>query len=146
MSVDEPGLFFLDTSVFVYSFDSSSPLKQRIASELIERALSTRRGVTSSQVVQEFLNVALRKFVRPMTVSDAREYLQTILMPLCQNYPSIAMFDQALLTKETSGFSLYDALIVTVAAMIGCQTLYSEDLQAGRTINDVRIINPFASP
>ena len=145
MSVADPGLFFLDTNILVYSFDSSSPQKQRIALDLIEQALSSRRGVISSQIVQEFLNVALGKFARPMTVSEAREYLHTILMPLCQHYPSLADYDQALLVKETSGYSFYDALVVSAAAVMGCQTLYSEDLQTGRSINGVRILNPFAS-
>jgi predicted nucleic acid-binding protein len=37
----------------------------------VERALATGDGVVSSQIVQEFLNVALRKFERPL--SDGQE-------------------------------------------------------------------------
>ena len=39
--------------------------------------------------------------------------------------------------------SFYDALIVQAASVAGCDTLYSEDLSTGETINGVRIVNPF---
>jgi predicted nucleic acid-binding protein len=39
---------------------------------------------------------------------------------------------------------VYDALIVAAAIEAGCDTIYSEDLQAGPGFGGVRIINPFA--
>ncbi len=60
------GRFFLDTNIFVYTFDGRSPSKRAPANDLVARALDTRRGVISYQAVQEFLNVATRKFARPM--------------------------------------------------------------------------------
>ncbi len=142
---EEPGLFFLDTNIFVHSFDSTSPGKQQIAQEWIRHALETRRGVISTQVIHEFLSVALRKFTRPMSFSEGRQYLQTVLMPLCQHYPSIDFYDRALLLKENTGYSFYDALIATSAVEVGCRTLLSEDMQSGRKIGDLVIINPFAT-
>ena len=94
-ATEPPGLFFLDTNVFVYSFDSSAPAKQQTARQLVQTALRGQRGVISTQVVQEFLNLALRKFRQPMTVSDARDYLRSVLIPLCQHYPSTAFYDRA---------------------------------------------------
>ncbi len=144
MSVAEPpGLFFLDTNVFVYSFDTSAPAKQQTARQLIQAALRTQRGVISTQVVQEFLNLALRKFRKPMTVSDARDYLRSVLIPLCQHFPSTAFYDRALLLKEETGYSWYDTLIVTAAVETGCTTLFSEDVQSGRVVKSVTIRNPF---
>ncbi len=140
---DPPGLFFLDTNVFVYSFDTTSPDKQQVAQNLIQQSVATRRGIISSQVAQEFLNVALRKFARPMSVSEARQFLQLVLMPLCQHYPSTDFYDRALLLKDNTGYSFYDALIVTAAVEVGCRALFSEDLQDGHKIGDLTIINPF---
>lgn len=146
MSVaDMPGMHFLDTNIFVYSFDGSAPAKQEIARGLIQNALKTQRGVISSQIVQEFLNVALWKFARPMNVSDARQYMNAVLLPLCQHYPSLAFYDLALLIKEETGYSWYDSLVVTAANELGCHTLVTEDMQSGRTIRGVTILNPFAS-
>ena len=38
---------------------------------------------------------------------------------------------------------LYDALIVTAAIEAGCDRLYSEDLQHGRSFGDCVVVNPF---
>lgn len=141
---DRPGMYFLDTNILVYSFDSTAPTKQEIAKGLIQDALKSQRGMISSQVAQEFLNVALWKFARPMNVSDARQYLTAVLVPLCRHYPSMAYYDLALLVKEETGFSFYDSLIITAAIESGCHTLVTEDLQDGRTVRGVRIFNPYS--
>ncbi|WP_420641016.1 PIN domain-containing protein [Candidatus Leptofilum sp.] len=138
------GKFFLDTNILVYSFDPHAPEKQLIAQQLIETALSSQMGVISSQVVQEFLNVAQRKFAKPMGVAEARSYLNGVLLPLCQHFPSINWYDKALLLREEAGYSFYDALIVAAGVEMGCKTLLSEDLQNGRTIKNMTILNPFA--
>lgn len=140
---DLPGLFFLDTNLFVYSFDASAPAKQQIARQWIEDALRTQRGVISTQIVQEFLNVSLRKFARPMNISESREYIRIVLSPLCQHYPSIVFYDHALLVQQQTGFSFYDSLVVTAAVETGCRTLLSEDLQNGRVVEGITIRNPF---
>jgi predicted nucleic acid-binding protein len=140
---DYPGLIFLDTNIFVYSFDQTAPEKRQLAQRLIEDALQSQRAIISSQVVQEFLNVALRKFVRPMTVAEAQEYLDKVLMPLCQHYPTIDFYRQALRVKQETGYSLYDALILTAAIENQCKTLFSEDMQHGRQIQGLEIVNPF---
>jgi predicted nucleic acid-binding protein len=77
-------------------------------------------------------------------VSESREYLQTVLRPLCQHVPSIAFYDRALVLREETGYSLFDALIVTAAIETDCRTLLSEDLQHDRLVRGVRIANPFA--
>jgi predicted nucleic acid-binding protein len=63
--------FFLDTNIFVYSFDRDSASKAKRATQLIHQAVATRKGLVSYQVVQEFFNVALRRFAQPMTVAEA---------------------------------------------------------------------------
>ena len=141
---DLSGMFFLDTNIFVYTFDETAAEKRQIAQQLIRTALSTRRGVVSTQIVQEFLNVALHKFSRPMTVSDAQEYLKSVLLPLCQQYPTGTFYDRALLIKAETGYSFYHSLVVTAAIEAGCSTLLSEDLQDGRVIQGLTIVNPFA--
>ena len=51
--------FFLDTNIFVYSFDHLAPRKQERAQSLIVEAIESERSAISTQVIQEFLNVAL---------------------------------------------------------------------------------------
>ena len=54
--------YFLDTSIFVYSFDKNFKEKQKIAQKLISNAVKSGKGVISYQIIQEFLNVATGKF------------------------------------------------------------------------------------
>lgn len=137
--------YFLDTNIFVYCFDREDRRKQSRAEELVEAALVDHLGIISSQVIQEFLNVATRKFARKMTPDDCRAYLDTVLAPLCEVFPSFALYQQALSVQSETGFSFYDSLIVAGALEGQCRWLYSEDLQAGRNIRGLTIQNPFAT-
>src|ERR1039457_492296 len=110
-----PERFFLDTNILVYTFDSRSPLKRARANGLVARALDTRLGIISYQVVQEFLNVATRKFPKPMHAAEAQLYLARILMPLCEVFPDSSLYSQALSICGETQFSFYDALIVASA-------------------------------
>jgi predicted nucleic acid-binding protein len=140
---DVKGSFFLDTNVLVYTFDGTDLAKQSTARAWVRNALTTQRGIISSQVVQEFLNVALTKFARRMGVTEAREYLRGVLQPLCQHAPGTSSFDHALLLKEQTGYTWYDALIIAAAIETGCAWLITEDLDHGRKIGCVTIHNPF---
>ena len=135
--------FFLDTNIFVYTFDSRSPSKRARANSLVAQALDTRLGIISYQVVQEFLNVATRKFAKPMLASEAQLYLARILMPLCEVFPNSALYSEALSICSETQLSFYDALIVSSAIAGDCRILWTEDLQHKRRIRSVEIRNPF---
>ena len=135
--------FFLDTNILVYSFDDGEPAKRDKARELIEQALESRCGAMSWQVAQEFMNVALHKWQKPMTPADSREYLQTVIHPLCAVYPSSKIWSAALQISEESRYRFYDSLIVAAAIQSGSTILYSEDLQHGRQFGTLEIRNPF---
>lgn len=134
--------FFLDTNTLVYTFDRTAPEKQARAVQLLELALSGK-GCISFQVIQEFLNLALRKFAPPMTEAQARRYLQTTLEPLCRVFADVALYERALAVRERWRFSFYDSLIVAAALEAGCSILYSEDLQHNQQIEKLTVINPF---
>jgi predicted nucleic acid-binding protein len=135
--------FFLDTNVIVYSFDSSAPRKQTTAQELIRTALSRQEGCISYQVVQEFLNVATRKFATPLSHQDCNQYLYDVLAPLCEIFPSVELYAQALGNADRWKYSFSDSLIITAALHADCKILYSEDLQHGQAIHGLTITNPF---
>ncbi len=135
--------FFLDTNIFVYCFDRTAPAKARRALQLIRTAVETRKGIISYQVVQEFFNVALRRFVQPMTIADAEQYLSTVFRPLLAIHSSPALYGDALRLSAQLRSSWYDSLIVAAAIQGQCTILYSEDLQSGQRIGDLEIKNPF---
>lgn len=136
--------FFLDTNIFVYSFDVSSPKKSAQARKLIRSAIDTRGGIVSYQVVQEFFNVALRRFANPMSTVDAEQYLSTTFRPLLSIHSSQALYAEALRIAARFRLSWYDSLIVASAIEGQCDVLYSEDFQDGQQFGGVTIANPFA--
>ena len=135
--------FFLDTNIFVYSFDRNSAAKAQRATELIREALTTQKGVVSYQVVQEFFNVALRRFSQPMQAADAEQYLGTVFRPLLSVHSSQALYAEALRLHALSGLSWYDSLIVSAAVEAQCSLLFTEDLQHGQRFGTLQVRNPF---
>jgi predicted nucleic acid-binding protein len=136
--------FFLDTNVFVYSFDDEALKKATRSTELIRQAIETGRGIVSYQVVQEFFNIALRRFVKPMSSADAEQYLSTTFRPLLAVHSSHVLYGQALRLAERYKLPWYDSLIVASAIEGECRTLYTEDFQHGQRFDELRIVNPFA--
>jgi len=137
------GRFFLDTNVFVYSLDKSSPAKQKRATELVREAVATGKGIVSYQVIQEFFNVALKGFADVMSVAEGEYYLASIFRPMLAVQSSQGLFAEALRLYERYRLSWYDSLIVAAALEAECHVLYSEDMRHGQTFGRLRIENPF---
>jgi predicted nucleic acid-binding protein len=137
------GRFFLDTNIFAYAFDVEAPAKAKRASQLIRRAADTGKGIVSYQVVQEFFNVAFRRFAQPMSTAEAEQYLITVFRPLLAIQSSSVLYVEGLRIAREYRLAWYDGLIVAAALQGECTLLYSEDLQHGQQIEDLRIENPF---
>ncbi|HUI43527.1 MAG TPA: PIN domain-containing protein [Terriglobia bacterium] len=135
--------FFLDTNIFVYSLDRAAPAKAARATALIRNAVGTRKGIISFQVVQEFINLALRRFAEPMSPVEAEQYLLAVLRPLVAIHSSQSLYAEALRLFGRHSLSWHDALIIAAALQGECAVLYSEDLQHGRRFEGLCIENPF---
>ncbi|MEJ2544107.1 MAG: PIN domain-containing protein [Calditrichaceae bacterium] len=135
--------YFIDTNIFIYSFDKNEPAKCDIAKKIIAEALEHSIGMISFQVIQEFLNVALRKFQIPLSIPDSNKYLNLVLEPLCDIFPDIELYHHALDLMERWQYSFYDSLIISAAMRGNCKILYSEDLQHKQKIENLTINNPF---
>ncbi len=134
---------FLDTNVFVYALSKSVPSKQVIASRLVKEAIESGKGIISFQVVQEFFNVAFRRFAPPMTPAEAEQYLSVTFRPLLAVHSSPSLYGEALQFFGKHSVSWYDALIVAAAIEGQCGILYSEDFRHGQRFNSLRVQNPF---
>jgi predicted nucleic acid-binding protein len=137
------GRFFLDTNIFVNSFDAGSPSKAAQSVKLIRKAIETRGGMVSYQVVQEFFNVALRRFAKPMSSGDAEQYWSTTFRPLLSVHSSPALYGEALRIGAKFRLAWYDALIVASAIEGQCDVLYSEDFLDGQEFGSLVASNPF---
>lgn len=137
--------YFIDTNIFIYSFDKTSPVKMTKAQSIISQALEKNNGFISTQVIQEFANVATRKFINPMKPKDLKIYMDEVLFPLCSVFPSFEILEKSLTIHERYKYSFYDSMIVTAAIISGSNILLSEDLKDNQKIEEITILNPFLS-
>jgi len=135
--------YFLDTNVLVYAFDHTDPAKKQISNRLVKTALTENTGCISYQVIQEFFNVATRKFASPLSIPDCQRYLDAVLTPLCRIFTSIDLYHEAFDILQKWRYSFYDSLIIASALQANCTLLYSEDLQHDQKIKSLTIANPF---
>ena len=126
---------FFDTNVLVYAFLDVA--RRTRAVDLIASG-----GVISAQVLNEFTNVARRK--RERDWADIERAVSVIRARFPEIMPLTADTHAAALgLARDHGLGFYDALIVASAIEAECDILYSEDMQHGRSIGGLTIVNPF---
>jgi predicted nucleic acid-binding protein len=138
MAADTAGtLPFADTDVLLYLLSADHAKASRA------EALLARRVVISVQVLNEFANVATRKFglgwlETKQALLDIRRFAEVCAV-------TMETHDHGLALAERHGLSLYDAMIAAAALEAGCSTLFSEDLLHGQRLERrLTIRNPFA--
>jgi len=126
---------FIDSNVVLYLFSSDTVKADRAESLLQSGCL------ISVQVLNEVASVCLRKL--KMTWKDVDFVLQT-LKSTCEVLPvTLASHEKAVGLAERFQISLYDANIVATAILGGADTLFSEDLQNGMSMDSLTVVNPF---
>jgi predicted nucleic acid-binding protein len=136
--------FLIDTNIIVYIFDRKNIDKQKISVNILEKALEKMEAVVSFQVIQEFCNVALKKFEILLSISDCKYFINKFLFPICEIFPGLDLYNKAIEIKEITNYGFYDCLIIASAVYGKCNILYSEDLNAGEEIMGIKIVNPYA--
>lgn len=127
---------FVDSNVVIYGLNATLP-QYTIATELL-----LQRPVISVQVINETINVQVRKLKR--SLADAQE-VAVFLMESCEMI-SLEPQDilQAIELTRQYSLSHWDALIVATALRAGCGILYSEDMHHGLWVTPtLQILNPF---
>ena len=132
---------FLDTNILVYTDDGESPVKRESAIQLLELGLLSRQGVISTQVLQEYFAASTRKLGVDIELAKQRTRLFSRLM-VVQIAPEDVL--AAIDLMQLHRLSFWDALIVHAALRTECSVLYSEDMQDGRVIDGLKILNPFS--
>ncbi len=137
-------VFFLDTNIFVYALLASEPRKRTRALQLLEQALASHAGCISYQVVQEFANVATRKFAQRFSTEQCKQFVDAVMQPLNRVASNPALIHLALDLQEETRYGFYDSLVMAAALQAGADVLYSEDLQHHQLVRGtLRIVNPF---
>jgi predicted nucleic acid-binding protein len=126
---------FFDTNILVYAQQTGVKADRA-------RALLAGGGRLSVQVLNEFTAVSRRKQGKEWReIGEAISDLLVLVEPPLALTLDLHAAARAL--AEDHGLSFYDALIVASAVEAGCDVLYSEDMQDGRTIGGLVIANPF---
>jgi len=136
---------FIDTNILIYAYDRTAGKKHVIARDILLGLWDSGLGVVSTQVLQEFFVIVTRKIPNPLTVRKAKEIVADFL-----KWQVVINDGESILTAielvEKHHFSFWDSLIIDAALKSDATVLLSEDLSHGRTVNGLRIKNPFASP
>ena len=131
---------FIDTNVLVYADDRDSPEKQARAIELFEQARSGHWGVVSTQVLQEYFVAVTRKLGVPPEVARRKVEILGRLDLVRIDLPDVIA---AIDLHRLHGIGFWDALIVRAAKEAGASILLTEDLQHGRRLDGIEVVNPF---
>jgi predicted nucleic acid-binding protein len=135
-----PARSFLDANVLVYTDDRDEPRKQETALSIIETCRRKSQGVVSSQVLQEYFVITTRKLGVSAEIARRKvELFARFAFVRIEVVDILAAVD----LHRLHGFSFWDSLVIRSATTSGCSVLYSEDLQHGRKIDGLEIVNPF---
>jgi len=132
---------FIDTNILVYSL-SAAP-GEAAKREAAVRILEEGDCALSVQVLQEFyVQVA-----RPSRPNALEHGVAVQFMEAWTRFPvadlTLDILRHALAIRARFRFHYWDCAIVATAIASGCDTVLTEDLSHGQTVEDVRIVNPF---
>ena len=130
---------FADTNIVIYALVPDDVRKQAVAQQILA-GVAAPRPVIATQVLAETYHVLTRR--KGWKAVDAMRALR-VLAELPVVVPAADGVLQGLELAARHKLSGWDALIVQAALQAGCDTLYSEDLQAGRRFDGLEVVNPF---
>jgi predicted nucleic acid-binding protein len=140
---DSPAYQFVDTNILVYAHDISAGAKHGRAAELLQTLWESELGCLSIQVLQEFYVTVTRKVAKPLT-SDYAIQIISDLGRWRVFSPSVDDIQAAVDIQLRYEISFWDAMIIRSAICLGCETLWSEDLNAGQRYENLLVVNPFS--
>jgi predicted nucleic acid-binding protein len=131
---------FVDTNILIYAHDASAGSRQAISGRILERLTSSGNGVVSVQVLTEFYAVTTGKRLLPPEEAEAiiRDFGSWMI-----HRPNHADLLIASELHRRYAISWWDALIVHSAGQMGCEILWTENLNHDQQYGGVTVRNPF---
>jgi predicted nucleic acid-binding protein len=130
----------LDTNVLVYAEGLGDEVRCQLAGELIAK-LNPTDSIVAVQVLGELSRVLTSKMKK--SGSEVRELLLSWSDGMVVADTTWTAFQSAMDLSVDHQISMWDALILAVAAENKCRLLLSEDFQNGFTWGGVTVVNPF---
>lgn len=134
---------FVDTNVLVYAYDLTAGDKHERARALLTELWDSGEGCLSVQVLQEFFVNVTRKVPKPLDAGAAKAVIADLVYwQVHQPGPPDVL--AAVDLHRRTGVSFWDAMVIRSAVTLGCEVLYSEDLNPGQRYDGVEVRNPLA--
>ena len=130
----------LDSNVLIYAELEPESAKGKRAAELILRA--AQDGVIPVQVLGEYLRFIQRRVPAMFeeAVKQVSVYQATFLTPPTTD----AVIANASEIAREHRLQLWDCVVCVAALDAGAKVLLTEDMQDGRSLTGLRLLNPFA--
>lgn len=131
----------IDTNILVYAEGVNGPDRRNRANVLLDR-LAPIRTVLAVQTLGELFHVLTRK----TRSTPAQAAAAVAEWRACHTIvpTSTGLFEKAAALAATSGYQIWDCVILAAAAEADCALLLSEDMHEGFVYRGVTIANPFA--
>lgn len=131
----------LDSNILIYAELEPDSEKGKRAADVILGA--ARDGVISAQVLGEFLRFVQRRVPTSFegAVRQALLYQTVFLTPPTTD----AVINTACDLARAHRLPLWDCVVCVASAQAGAKVLLTEDMQDGRNVDGLRLINPFAA-
>lgn len=139
---DDADWQFVDTNILVYAHDAAAGQKHDAAKALLQALWQSRRGCLSIQVLQEFYVTVTQKVAAPYSVSEAARIIEDLAVWRI-HAPTVTDVLAAIDLQSHYQLSFWDAMILHSAGSLGCNVVWTEDLNHGQTINQTTIRDPF---
>ena len=130
----------LDTNVLAYAEGLGDDVRCQLASDLISK-LDPINSLVPVQVFGELSRILTTKLKK--SSADVRELLLSWSDAVVVADTTWTAFQSAIDLTVDHQISMWDALIMSVAAENKCRLLISEDFQNGFTWRGVTVVNPF---
>ncbi len=132
---------FFDTNSLIYVNEHKIPDKMQRCALWLEELSLTKSAVINLQVINEFINVAIRK-------KQFDDYAHLFLLveelsKLGSTPLTLQTIENARMIVTTTNYSWWDCLLLASAKELNCTYFLSEDMADNHTVEGLTIINPF---
>ena len=131
----------LDSNILIYAELEPESDRGTRSADLILRC--ARDGVIPAQVLGEYLRFVQRRAPAafPDAIRQATIYQAVFLTPPTTS----AIINKASELADAHRLQLWDCVVCAASIQAGAKVLMTEDMQDGRTIDGLRLLNPFAA-
>ncbi|MEJ2055728.1 MAG: PIN domain-containing protein [Calditrichaceae bacterium] len=130
---------FVDTNIIIYANDRRDKKKQLESITIIKQLLKNGNGTLSTQVLQEYAYVAVKKIgqsynavLRQLKILEAFEIINQSPDQIRRSIEIMHLYK----------INFWDACIISNAEQANCSIIYSEDFNTGQFYSGIQIINP----